>query len=416
MSSERYFPIVSKTSCRNKWAWSTIYLNNGDTGSCHRASISAIGTDFENFHNTDKKIAARKAMLRGDWPGDGCEHCSKIEAAGGQSDRQFQNQIPYVYPSELDTDPTQVVVNPVILEVFFANTCNLKCVYCSARFSSSIQQEDSRFGGAVLELNDFTYSDNRYQELVPKFWNWFENNGSKLHRLQVLGGEPFLQKDLAKLIDYLELNPMPKLEFNIVTNLSLPPAVIRPQIQKLAALVEGNKVGRVDILASVECWGPSQEYIRKGFDCRIFEQNLQDLIETKLFRIGLLSTITSMSIPTMPGLVQKYYQWNAKQTVHWYMHHVLPHNDSIFSPSIFDFSVFESSLEQVANQLPTDSWDHKTTKDIYMGIVSDLKNRCQPHKQKQVELYNYLDQMDHRRNTNWQDTFPWLAKELQHVV
>ena len=413
---DRYFPIATETSCRNKWSWSTVYLNNGTTASCHRASVSDIGHNFDNFHNTDKKIRAREHMLAGSWPGDGCEHCKKIEEAGGTSDRQFQNQIPSVYPRELDGDPTLTHVAPVILEVFFSNTCNLKCVYCNAKFSSSIQQEDKKFGGAILKDNNFTYDDNRYQDLVPKFWSWFETNGHNLMRLQVLGGEPFVQKDLNRLVKHLDSKPNPKLEFNIVTNLSLPMSVIQPQIVELDHLVSNKKVKRVDILASVDCWGPAQHYIRHGFDSETFENNMNAMMDLGTFRLGLLTTITALSIPTMAQLVEKFQSWNQKQTVFWYMHSVLPHDTSIFSPTIFDYHTFEPYLDKIQNMLPEDSWDNKQTKDIFVGIMQDLKKRCVKNIDKQLELLRYLDENDKRRNINWKKIFPWLAKELEHVV
>lgn len=412
----KYFPIVTDTSCRNKWAWSTVYLNNGSTGSCHRASISTIGNDFDNFHNTDKKIQARQAMLDGAWPGDGCEYCKNIEEAGGQSDRQFQNKIPNVYPPELDIDTTLTRVDPVILEVFFSNTCNLKCVYCNAKFSSSIQSEDKKFGGPILEHNKFEYNDNQYHELVPKFWNWFEKHSTSLQRLQILGGEPFVQKDLHRLIDYIDSTAHPSLEFNIVTNLSLPNGLIRPHLIKLADATKNKKLKRVDILTSVECWGPTQEYIRHGFDCKIFENNIIALTKYGLFRIGLLSTITSLSIPTMKNLVTKFTEWNRLQTIFWYMHLVLPIKDSIFSPTIFDFGVFESHLNEVAESLPNETWDDKTTRDVFFGIVDNLKKNCKQDSKKQQELLTYLNTNDQRRGSNWREVFPWLQKELDYVV
>jgi hypothetical protein len=91
----KYFPIKTDTSCRLKWAWSTIYLNSGKTASCHRASQSSIdASNFENFHNTSEMLSARAEMLDGKWPTGTCEYCKSIEESGGISDRMFQNQIP----------------------------------------------------------------------------------------------------------------------------------------------------------------------------------------------------------------------------------------------------------------------------------------------------------------------------------
>ena len=167
----KYFPIISDTSCRTKWAWSTIILNNGTTSSCCRASTSLIGENFDDFHNTEKKIKSRELMLKGLWPADGCETCESIEKAGGFSDRQFQNQIPGIYPVELDSNPNATRVSPSILEVFFSNACNLKCVYCSAKYSSSIQSENKKFGGAIIEKNNFEFKNDNdiHKENFIKF-------------------------------------------------------------------------------------------------------------------------------------------------------------------------------------------------------------------------------------------------------
>jgi sulfatase maturation enzyme AslB (radical SAM superfamily) len=414
--SSKYFPIDTKTSCRSKWSWSTLYLNQGTTASCHRASISDIPEKFEDFHNTPVKVKDRSVMLQSLWPGNGCEYCRDIEHSGGISDRMFQNQIPDVYPKELDQNTALTAIHPVVLEVFFSNTCNLSCVYCTAKVSSSIQAENKKFGGAILPELNFEYVDNRYRELAPKFWSWFETNSRSLHRLQILGGEPFLQDDVLKLIDYFDQHPHPNLEFNLVTNLILPTKVIQPVLEKLRDLKNQNKLKRIDIQVSVDCWGPSQEYIRHGFKSDTFERNIELLIDMAVFRIGLLSTITSLSISHMPALAQKYNQWCEKQKIFWYMHLVLPNNQSVFDPTMFDYSVFDLHLKSVYNLLPKETWDDKTTLESFDGIVSKLKNNCNNDISRQHNLLKYLDVNDDRRKTNWEVLFPWLTEYKKYVV
>jgi organic radical activating enzyme len=417
MSKDRYFPIKTDTGCRLKWSWSTLYLNSGSTASCHRASHSVLdSTTFDNFHNTKEKIQARKLMLDGQWPTDGCEYCKSIEDAGGISDRQFQNKIPNIYPVVLDDDPTTTVVDPTILEIFFSNTCNLKCVYCTANLSSSIQSENKKFNGSIIKSNNFEYVDNQYQQLVPKFWNWFNANSQTLKRLQVLGGEPFLQSEVNQLIDYFEINPHPDLEFNIVTNLSLPTAVIKKPLQQLSNLVKSNKLKRVDIQVSIDAWSTGQEYIRHGLNLSRFDENMKLLMEIGSFRIGLLSTVSSLSIPTMVELLHKRNEWNQTQEIFWYMHLVLPHGETIFSPTNFDYSMFEKHLTHIEDLLPGNTWDDNTTKEIFLGIMLTLKQNCQTNIIKQKELLEYLEENDRRRNTKWQQAFPWLVQELTNVV
>lgn len=411
--SDRYFPIKTETSCRLKWAWSTIYLNQGITSSCHRSSNSPIPEEFGNFHNTPVKIQDRSIMLQGQWPGNGCDYCRDIEHAGGTSDRQFQNKIPDMYPNELDYNNALTTVSPTVLEVFFSNTCNLACVYCNAKYSSAIQAENKKFGGAILPEFNFEYSDNQYKDLVPKFWEWFENNYKTLKRLQILGGEPLIQKDVLRLIDFFESNPHPDLEFNLVTNLSMSRELLNPILDKLKNLKETNKLKRIDIQVSVDCWGKQQEYIRHGFNLELFDENLLLLIEKSSFRIGLLSTLTSLSIPTMSDLAVKYNQWCKNQKIFWYMHLVLPNNQSVFDPTVFDYSYYESHIDAIYSLLPNETWDDKTTLDIFNGIVAKLKTNCKQNLPAQSKLIKYLDANDTRRHTDWKSSFPYLNNQLK---
>lgn len=410
---KRYFPIETATSCRLKWAWSSIWLNTGTTGSCCFASIGPIGDDFDNFHNTEKKIESRKLMLQGQWPKDGCDTCERIEATGGLSDRQFQNSIPEIYPEVLDTDPNAVIIDPVVLEIYFSNTCNLKCVYCDASFSSAIQAEDTKFGGPLILENKFPRDNNQYRDLVPKFRQWFETNGTKLKRLQVLGGEPFLQKDVKELNDHFKTHAYPELEYNIITNLNVDTALVEKQIEGLSICLAERKIKRVDIQASIDCWGPEQEYVRNGIDINLFDANMKNMLTHRGIRVGLLSTVTSLSINTMHQLLDKWKDWNQLRKVFWYMHLVKP-SDGIFSPLIFRYELFEQSLKYLLDNLPDVTWDNQMTKDTLLGIVRCMEKECTNNIKKQQELYEFLEANDNRRNSNWRETFPWLLKELEH--
>jgi len=142
------------------------------------------------------------------------------------------------------------------------------------------------------------------------------------------------------------------------------------------------------------------------------------MIDFQCFRLGLLSTVTSLSIPSMGKLCQKYLEWNKLQKIYWYMHLVLPHSESIFSPTIFDFNVFDQHLEEIGKMLPNETWDDKTSREVFFGIVSNLKQNCHTDIDKQKELFGYLQVNDQRRGTNWRAAFPWLEKEFEknHVV
>lgn len=414
--SDRYFPIASDTACRLKWAWSTLYLNGGRTGSCHRASITQLTeSNFDSFHNTPTKQLARQKMLAGEWPGDGCEYCRDIEQSGGVSDRMFQLKIPNMHPPELDQDAKSVTVSPTVLEVSFSNTCNFKCVYCKASLSSSILAEQERWGSPIIP-HVITRDQFQYKNLISKFWEWLEKHSGSLRRLQILGGEPLLQSDFDLIMDHFVNHPNPELELNFVTNLHVPVGILEKTQQKLSQLLKTSSVARVDIQVSVDCWGPGQEYVRHGFDRDIFEKNLAIITREKNFRIGLLSTVNSLTINEMPDLAVKLQEWNQWQTIHWYMHLVLPNESSPFSPLIFDPEFFKPALEATKIHLRCDEWDQQQTFDIFCGIQNKIQQLSQQDSSRQRLLVDILDEIDRRRTLSWRTTFPWLATEIDHVV
>ena len=280
-------------------------------------------------------------------------------------------------------------------------------MYCNANLSSKIQAEQEKFDGISI-------SADAYQDQAPKFWSWIERNGTRLKRLQILGGEPLLQRDFERLLEFYEQAPAPDLEFNIVTNAVVPEKIWKYKIDRLAALVKAGCVGRVDLQLSIDSWGKGQEYVRWGFDPAVFENNLRYAQQQHVFRIGLLSTFTSLSLLDLPALAAKYIEWNRTSQVFWYMHLVLPVGESVFEPVMFDYGVFESSLEAVNNMLPARSWDDQRTVEVFQGIMQKLKTNCKDNPERRQQLLNFLNKNDQRRQTNWKETFPWLISYLDN--
>lgn len=412
----KYFPINTATACNLKWSWSTVFLTTGETASCHRASHGMLTEEnFLNFHNLPEKVEARKQMLAGQWPDGGCEYCKNIELSGGKSDRMFQNSIPLSYPLELNKNQNLTEVSPTTLEIFFDNTCNLSCVYCTERYSSTIQRENEKFGGAILPHQRYSLEHNKYTRLSPLLWSWLDDNFDKLQRLHIMGGEPLIQQDFDRLIKFIDEHPNPKLELTVVTNLMVKPANLKKCVQSLEKLKLDKKIRRVDILCSVDCWGNEQEYIRYGFKCETFELNFNYLIGFDFIRLGILSTVNTLSIPSMPILAKKFSDWNLIKEIYWHMHLVLPIDTHVLSPQAFAYDTWEPHFLEVLSYINNNSFDAVNTRNTLCGIMDTLRNG-NSDQTLQNNLMAYLDNIDKRRNLNWRKTFSWLNKEFKDVV
>lgn len=415
--SHKYFPIVTETACQLKWTWSTIQLYSGETSSCHRVGNTLLNSNnFDNFHNTDKKIADRKLMLDGQWPQGGCEYCKNMEHAGGQSDRQFHLQVPDMSPPELDTDPVATHVTPRIVEVYLDNVCNMSCIYCWDGFSSRIQKENERFGrfeshGVVIDNHNSRHPE--FDQLQTAFWSWLENNYHHLHRLHILGGEPFFQTQFETCLQFLESHTNPELEFNIVTNLKVSLPKLTDFVQRVRALLVQRKIKRLDITCSVDCWGQEQEYIRYGFDLEQWKQNFEYLVEQKWITLNINQAITGIGMKSMIPLLQYINQHRATRKIGHY--HMAVINNQYFNPEIFGPGFFDNDFDEILKTMPDDTWQHKNSREL-MKTLQLQCNQSARQPEQLTKLRVVLDELDRRRNLNWRETFPWLVKELEHVV
>ena len=415
--SHKYFPIVTDTACQLKWTWSTIFLYTGETSSCHRVNSSILNTDnFSNFHNTDKKIADRELMLDGQWPSGGCEYCKNMETAGGQSDRQLHLQIPNLSPPELDNKLDAVFVTPRIVEVYLDNVCNMGCIYCHDGFSSRIQKENEHFGKFAshgVTIDNTNKKHPQHAQLQTEFWNWLKLNYQDLYRLHILGGEPFFQKQFETCLEFLESHSNPALEFNIVTNLKVSPEKLNNFVQRMRALLIQRKIKRLDITCSIDCWGSEQEYIRYGFDLEQWKKNFEFLVAQPWITLNINQAITGLGIKSMVPLLEYINQHRANRKIGHY--HMAVVNNQYFNPIIFGPGFFDEDFEKILQVMPDDEWQHQNSR----AMMKTLQLQCNQNVRQQdqlIKLRVVLDELDRRRNLSWRATFPWLVKELEHVV
>ena len=222
------FPLADKgVACQLKWTHSTVYLTDGISASCHKAGFGKyeVKDGIMNFHNIQNKLEDRRKMLRGEWPGNGCEHCKHIEEAGGESDRTIHLEMEgTTAPPELENDQEAVEVTPRILEVYWGNTCQQSCIYCNAHYSSTIQQEEKRFGDfneGGVRIRDTWKKNPDIEQHTELLFKWFDKHLHKLHKIIVLGGEPFLQKETYRFIEMLEKGNHPDLTLVFFSNLNI---------------------------------------------------------------------------------------------------------------------------------------------------------------------------------------------------
>lgn len=417
------FPITQGIPCQLKWNHSTVFLTMATTASCHRVTHDpyVFKDNKINFHNIRTKLEARGKMLKGEWPGRGCEHCKSTEDAGGHSDRMSHLNMPGVTsPKELDANREAVEVTPTQLEIYFSNTCNLKCLYCNSKFSSTIDNEN-RINGEWVHGDRNEFGKHLYlpgkieinpniQQDTDGLFAWLEQNIHELNKLMILGGEPFLQKETERMVELLENTSNPDLTLVIFSNLTVEPARVQKWLARMWKLVEQGKLNNLQVVGSLDCWGPQAEYVRNGLDLNKYVDNMEFILNKTKITPSVNSAMTALTIPTLPDLIAELNKWSKIRQVYWSGMKAGDAGRPYLNPTIFGEGIIPLGIDKAIDIFETNG---DVIKEAQLNNLKGIRTECantDPDLQQQRLLKAYLKELDRRRNTDYRKLFPTIDK------
>jgi hypothetical protein len=194
-----------------------------------------------------------------------------------------------------------------------------------------------------------------------------------------------------------------------ISNLMVPPSRFKKHISQMHNLAKKRKVRRVDITASIDGWGPTEEFVRFGLDLKVFEQNMKYLLQQgDWLRVYINQTVTSLSIRNIPTLIDKINEWRKIKDIGHYGGLVVerPHLDPMF----FGPDFWKDTFKEILCRLKNDTYNEKQTYDTFAGIGKKLMNSPSVDYNQIEKLFVYLDELDRRRGTTWRDIFPYLTE------
>lgn len=405
-----WFPAHGNNACLLKWSQVTLSLWDNTSSSCHRNGMAQIPDDFD-FHNSPKWQEHRKKMLDGKWPSDGwgCEHCRDQEAIGGTSDRMqwLSNDYNKRYvPQELKDNPFATKIKPTQVSMHFNNKCNLKCVYCGPQYSSAWVKEIEQHEPENPKIQHFKKLETTYKERLEKFYVWMEENYQSLKAFDLLGGEPFIQTETWDCVDWMIKHPNPECDIEIYSNMEVKPVLFKRGCEKLKEL--SKTVNEVVFVISVDCFGPESEYIRFPHNWEVMEENINYLIYDCPEIIPTMNwTVTNLSLKQTPALVRKVIEWNKHRNVS--VNYNRCHDPHFFDPKIMPEGFYDDTLDELRelNQIM-----YGKDKGPYMDYVETIFKEITetPADYEAIKMLKWrLTELDKRRGTDWQKTFPWLT-------
>jgi sulfatase maturation enzyme AslB (radical SAM superfamily) len=201
-----------------------------------------------NFIKPEEALYSSKALniqtaLSNGVAHENCTVCWREQARG---DRNYRDNYNEMYP-EFDSKTSLKTVH-----IQYDNTCNLHCVYCGPRFSSSW---NSLRGEKISYRQPLEFSDQILSELCM---------------VTLAGGEPTLVKSNIILLERLQqINP----DCEIIINSNL-------NYSNNSVINKFSKLNNVTVIASFENIGLRYEYIRGSGSWKLFKNNFEHLADS----------------------------------------------------------------------------------------------------------------------------------------
>ena len=205
-----------------------------------------------------------------------CSDCYNLEERTGHSYRQDFNETYDEYFNKVfETHEDGSIDNfeMIYLDFRFSNLCNFKCRSCRPEWSSTWAKE-------AASNHNHPYKDwdghiPRHNLTEKEFIDKFKDTFKTVKRIYFAGGEPLAAKEHYWILKHLiEVgNTDVWVEYN--TNLSM----LKNAELKLSVVDYWKKFSSVNIRVSIDGSGKKGEYIRKGTDWELIENNFKYIKE-----------------------------------------------------------------------------------------------------------------------------------------
>jgi hypothetical protein len=429
--------------CLAKWTQTTIHLGLGHTHSCHHPGthvipIEEVNKDPSVLHNTPYKKEIRKEMLLGKRPAE-CQYCWKVEDLKDPdlfSDRVLKSNESWSEPyfDEVLIAGAEQNFNPKYLEISFSNVCNFKCSYCMPSVSSQWAEEIERYGPYPTSTQFNTLAiDHRAKKIpipvrehnpyIEAFWKWFPIAYKDLHTFRITGGEPLLDKNTIKVLDFIIENPNSNLVLSINTNLCVPDSLYDTFIEKIRFIKLNNKVKDIILYTSCEAHGSCAEYIRFGMNYKKWISNFQKyLTSVPGGKVTIMATYNALSITTFNDFLNDMLKIkkvsgllgrSKEPRVHIDIPHLTtPTHQSVkiltkeFLPFI-DLQI--QFMEKNVSIVGFNNHEIHKLKRVKSIIEKSILRPDRDVIVNRRDFVIFVDEHDRRRGTNFLETFPEMA-------
>ena len=443
---DRSINSISPSFCGAKWYNATIWLNMGQTTSCHhpqphKIPLRELERSPKALHNTQYKKLVRKEMLEGIRPNE-CEYCWKIEDLGPDkvSDRVYKSVI---YSDEelinaKDKYSWNKDVDLKTLEISFDANCNFACSYCNASFSTT-WQSDIKTNGAYQNLvtdgggafqhagdDSMIYGKDQLENpYLEAFWKWWEGDlQNSLRELRVTGGEPTMSKGFWKLMEWWKENKKCDVNFAVNSNLGQSKMLVDRLINST------HNFKHFSLYTSCESIGAHAEYIRDGLKWEVWKENAERIIvDGNLKTFNVMMTINALCLFSITEFLdftnelRKKYENKTEVLVTLNILRFPSFQSATTLPEHIKLERAQHLQDWAENLIKENKETNLHTEASLWGLINQVYRLCeylrevtQGHRfasdleSREKDFKSFYTQYDLRRGKNFIETFPELSE------
>ena len=218
---------------------------------------------LEEIWNNEKMKKIRRSFLKGEKL-KSCDRCFHLEDTVDQSYRQRINKDhkdKMHYVNETNQDGSLNIMNLHLWDVRISNFCNFKCRSCGLGLSSSWYSDSKALGEkvdkALININD-----------KASFMDMLEPHYNCVDEIYFAGGEPLIMPEHYQILDRLLELGRTDVNIRYSTNFS------KLTYKGKHIFDYWKHFPNLELYISIDGVGKIGEYVRKGFDDKLFYDNI----------------------------------------------------------------------------------------------------------------------------------------------
>ena len=337
------------------WPWCHLYYNTdkGVYPCCKLANIEKFklgntNDSIDDLWNSNKLKKLRKDFIENNPPQECFDMCINNNNPYNIYIPENHLERKKEYYENTDLDGT-FKKNFIIYNMAASNFCNFKCAYCSINYSNRFYDDRhilNILGGPLLtDKNKIAYTDKKL------FLKLFEEQIPHLEKIYFSSGESHLQEIYYDMLDLLISKKRLDINIEFITNLS------GFEFKKRNILDLLKQFTNITLVASVDCMGKREEYIRYGTKWYDIEKNREEILKYPTIKFLLQPVVTSFSLFSLPDF---HFDWYKKGFIN---------NDNI------RYIILENPKEMRINNIPKSlKLKIENKLELYINTLKNEKN------------------------------------------